>query len=197
MTLYVGEGPRGSNGARSTLWGTSVTSSATHSQIGPLWCWFPSGWACAHSRPLWVFPTTSPVRLGVSPAAASTLTGVFSQRFEALFPCAGALGCAVCFAPPLFLLVYLHGNVGLLGPLAPALPRVLSAWLSHLCPSYWSGWMFLLYLLGCWTSIQFNFLSVLVVFVFKLLSFFGCVRRHSVSTYASVLAGILKSVVII
>ena len=27
--------------------------------------------------------------------------------------------------------------------------------------------MFLLYLLGCWTSIQFNFLSVLVVFVFK------------------------------
>ena len=35
-------------------------------------------------------------------------------------------------------------------------------------PSYRSGWMFLLYLLGCWTSIQFDFLSVLVlVFVFK------------------------------
>ena len=27
--------------------------------------------------------------------------------------------------------------------------------------------MFLLYLLGCWTSVQFNFLSVLVVFVVK------------------------------
>ena len=25
--------------------------------------------------------------------------GVFNQRFEALFPRAGALGCAVCFAP--------------------------------------------------------------------------------------------------
>ena len=35
--------------------------------------------------PLWVSPTNSPVRLGVSPAAASTRTGVFNQRFEALF----------------------------------------------------------------------------------------------------------------
>ena len=80
--------------------------------IGPLWCWFPSGWACAHSRPLWVSPTTSPVRLGVSPAVAPTPTGVFNQRFEALFPHAGALGYMVCFTPPLFLLVYLCVNVG-------------------------------------------------------------------------------------
>ena len=64
VMLYVGEGPRGSNGACSTLHRTSVFHSATHNQIGPLWCWFPSGWACAHSRPLWVSPTTSPVRLG-------------------------------------------------------------------------------------------------------------------------------------
>ena len=63
----------------------------------PLWCWFPSGWACARSRPLWVSPRTSPVRLGVSPAAAPTPMGVFTQRFEALFPLTGALGCAVCF----------------------------------------------------------------------------------------------------
>ena len=90
----------------------SVTPSATHNQIGPLWCWFPSGWACAHSRPLWVSPTTSPVRLGVSPAATPTPTGVFTQRFEALFPCDGALGCVVCFAPPPFIPVYLCMNVG-------------------------------------------------------------------------------------
>ena len=37
----------------------------------------------------------SSVRLGVSPAA-STPTGVFNQRFEALFPRAGTLGCVVC-----------------------------------------------------------------------------------------------------
>ena len=40
-----------------------------------------------------------PVRLGVSPAAAPTPTGIFNQRFEALFPGAGALGWAVYFAP--------------------------------------------------------------------------------------------------
>ena len=117
----------------STLCWISVTPSATHNQIGPLWCWFPSGWACACSRPLWVSPTNSPVRLGVSPAAASTPTGVFNQRFEALFPCTGALGCPVCFTPPPFLPVYLSANVGpqglpattSLGPPAATLLRVL------------------------------------------------------------------------
>ena len=62
------------------------------------------------------------MRLGVSPAAASTPTGGFTQRFEALFPRAGVLGCEVCFAPPPFLLVYLCANVGLRGLLAAALP---------------------------------------------------------------------------
>ena len=33
------------------------------------------------------------MRLGVSPDAAPTPMGVFNQRFEALFPQAGALGC--------------------------------------------------------------------------------------------------------
>ena len=99
VMLYVGEGLRGSNGACFTLLRISIFHSGTHNQTGTLWCWFPSGWACAHSRPLWVSPTTSPVRLGVSPAAAPTHTGIFNQRFEALFPCAGALGCVVCFDP--------------------------------------------------------------------------------------------------
>ena len=35
-------------------------------------------------------------------------------------------------------------------------------------PSYQSGLMFLLYLLGCWTSMWLDFLSVLVVFCFKI-----------------------------
>ena len=99
VMLYVGEGLRGSNGPCLTLLRISVFHSNTHNQSGPLWCWFPSGWACAHSRLLWVSPRTSPVRLGVSPAAAPTPTGAFNQRFEALFPGAGALGCAVCFTP--------------------------------------------------------------------------------------------------
>ena len=94
--LYVGEGPRGSYGACSTICGFSVTPSTTHNLIGPFWCCFPSGWVCVPSRTLWVSPRNSPVRLGVSPAAASTPTGVFNQWFEALFPRAGTLGCRVC-----------------------------------------------------------------------------------------------------
>ena len=183
--LYMGEGSRGSNGTCSTLCQISVTPFTTNNQIGPLWYWFPSGWACAHSRPLWVSPTKSPVRLGVSPAAASIATGVFNQRFESLFPCTGALGCAVHFAPLPFLPVYLCANVGPWGLLAVALPALfiprsatslgppaaallwlLSAPAACLCPSYWSVWMLLLYFLGCRTSMQFNFLSVLVVFCF-------------------------------
>ena len=96
VTLYVGEGLRGNNGACSTL---PVFSHFLCSPLAnwPFWCCFPSGWFCVHSRPLWVSPTNSPVRLGVSPAAASTPTGVSSQWFEASFPHVGALGCAVCY----------------------------------------------------------------------------------------------------
>ena len=144
----------------------------------------PKGWACLRSRPLCVSPVNSPVRLGVSPTAASTPTGVFNQRFEALFPCTGALGWEDCFAPPLSLPVYLCTNVGPRGLLAVALPAlfvpqsttslgppsalpgVLSALAARLHPSYWSRRMFLLYLPGCRTSIQSDFLSVLVVFCF-------------------------------
>ena len=129
VMLYVWEGPRGSNGAHSTLHQVSVTASATHNQIGPLWCWFPSGRAGAHSRPLWVSPTTSPVRLGVSPAAAPTPMGVFNQRFEALFPRTGALGYTVHFTPrrsSWFICVRMWGH----GVLPAALPAPFSATLS-------------------------------------------------------------------
>ena len=95
--------------------GFSVTPSTTHNQTEPFRCWFPSGWSCARSRSLWVSPTTASVMLGVSPAAARIHTGVFNQGFEALFPPAGALGCAVCLTPPPFLPVYLCANVGLQG----------------------------------------------------------------------------------
>ena len=119
----------------------------------------------------------------------------------------GALGCAVC-APPPFLPVYLCTNVGPQGLLAVALPaefvpqsatslgpaalsEVLSALAACLRPSYRCGWMFLLYILGCRTFVQFDFLSVLVVFLFLncCCPSFGCARRCSVSTYASILAG--------
>ena len=130
VMLYVGEGLRGSNGARSPLHQISVFHSATHNQTGPLWCWFPSGWACAHSRPLWVSPMTSPVRLGVSPAAAPTPTGVFNQRFEALFPPVLEPWVARFASLPTVCPVYLCANVGPWGLLPTARPAPFSATLS-------------------------------------------------------------------
>ena len=47
--------------------------SGADSQVG--------GWVCACSRTLWVSPMNSPVRLGVSPTAATTPTDFYSQRF--------------------------------------------------------------------------------------------------------------------
>ena len=81
------------------------------------------------------------MRLGVSPTA-STPTGVFNQRFEDLFPCAGALGCVVRFSPQLFFPVYPHVNVGVpappaaapWGPPTPALLQVFSAQLPVSAP---------------------------------------------------------------
>ena len=96
--------------------------------------------ACACSRPLWVSLRNSPVGLGVSSAAASTPTGVFNQRFEALFPCAGALVCMVCFAPPPFLPVYLCANVGPQGlPVTTLSGLLAAAWpaLFHNPPPHW------------------------------------------------------------
>ena len=129
------------------------------------------------------------MRLGVSPTAASTPTGVLNQRFEALFPRAGALGCKVCFAPPPFLSIYLCANVGPRGLLAVALRapfyNLPPCWVCQSSPSSESSlpgcpslpllpvWMNVSSL-SPWLSdfMQFDFLSVLV-FVFKLLlSFF-------------------------
>ena len=114
----------------------SVTPSTTHNQTGLLWCWFPSGWACARPRPLCVSPTTSPVRLGVSPAATPTPTGVFTQRFEALFPRTGALGCAVCFAPavcPVYLWVNVWPRGGTRRSTCPVLATLSPALSVYLC----------------------------------------------------------------
>ena len=111
VRLYVGEGLRGSNGARLTLLRISVFHSDTHNQTGPLWCWFPSGWACAYSRPLWVSPTTSPMRLGVSPAAAPTPRGAFNRGLRLYFlglePWVAGYASLPAVCP-----VYLCANVG-------------------------------------------------------------------------------------
>ena len=114
-------------------------------------------------RPWGLSPTSSCMKPGVSPAV-STPTGVFSQTFEALFPQAGSLGCAVCLAPQLFLLVCPHANVG--PPAPPPCPE--SSPPSCLSPPFLPDWVNVS--LSPWfsSSMQFDFLAVLVVLVLKL-----------------------------
>ena len=199
-----GRGLIGSNGTCSTLCRFSVTPSTTHNQIGRFWCWFPSGWVCVCSRPLWVSPMNSPVMLGVSPAAASTPTGVFNQWFEALFPLAGALGCEVCFAPPSFLLVYLCVNVGpqglpatascslvflvpqsatSLGPPAAGLQRILSTWLPVSTPSTGLDECFFFISLIVGLPYSSIFCQFWLFFVLKLLLYFFCLCLEAQCIY--------------
>ena len=104
------------------------------------------------------------MRLGVSPAAASTPTGVFNQRFEALFPCTGTLGCgAVChlvnqllfqLCPPRSTICRLTGSASCLA-------------LSPLCPSYQSGDCFFFISLGVGLPYSLIFCQFWLFFVFK------------------------------
>ncbi|KAF6119791.1 hypothetical protein HJG60_010197 [Phyllostomus discolor] len=135
----------------------------------------------------------SPVRLGVSPTAASTPTGVFNQRFEALFPCTGTLRCEVYLAPQLFFPVYLHSNVGppslqataLSGLPVAALLGVLSTWLPVSAPPTGLDECFFFKSLVVRFPYSLIFWQYWLFFVFKLLlSFFWlceeaqCVYLH-------------------
>ena len=171
------------------------TPSTTHNQTGPLWCRFPSGWACARSRPLWVSPTTSPVRLGVSPAAAPTLTGAFTQRFEALFPPRWSPGLrGLLRSPPFvrFICARMWGRrvcqwsdcLPLLSPVSiPPWPHESSPpWLPvSTPPTGLEVCFFFIYLVS-------DFLAVGVSS--------GCARRRSVSTYAAILVPVSRSLFI-
>ena len=52
------------------------------------------------------------------------LQGFSVRSFEALFSCAGTLGCMVCLAPQFILTVYVHANVGRPSPPATTLPTL-------------------------------------------------------------------------
>ena len=142
----------------------------------------------------------SSVRLGVSPTAVSTPTGVFNQRFESLFPLTGTLGCEVYLILHLFLLVYLHANV------RPLSPQAAARWACQLPPCHESSpsgclsppllpvWMNVSSL-SPWSSdfhaVRFSVSSGCFLFLNCCCPSFACARRHSVSTYTSILAGSL------
>ena len=149
------------------------------------------------------------MRLGVSPAATSTPMGAFNQRFEALFPPRWSPGlCGLLRSPALppglsmrecgavesasystacpvhSTICHFSGSAShciAMRPLHPGCPSLplLQVWMNVSS-----------YVLGCWTSMPFDFLSVPVWFLFLncCCPSSGCARRCSVSTYASILA---------
>ena len=172
-----GGAERESNGARCTLCRISVTPSTPHNQIGPLWCWSPSGWACARSRLLWVSPRNSPVRLGfllllpqstqvfsirglrlyfpeLEPWAArsASLPAVFPVYLRECGAAGSASGQTACPVHPT--LHQSQSHRGITSPLCPGCPAppLLPVWMNVYFLSPW-----------CQTSSPFDFLSVLVV----------------------------------
>ena len=130
--------------------------------------------------------------------AASTTTGVFSQWFEALFSHAGTLGCAVCHRVLQLLrrllaaaLPTLLHNPPPLRVCHPPLPCGESS--LPTCPSptllpVWVNVSSLTPWLLDFHTVRFSVSSGCFLFLNCCLSF-GWARRHSVSTYASILAG--------
>ena len=128
-------------------------------------------------------------------------TGVFNQQFEALFPRVGTLGFAVC-----------HPVHQLLPPWPAApLPTPLHNLLPHWvcqpppchessppgCPSLphrpvWMNGSSLSPWLSDFHTVQFSISSGWFLFLNCCCPSFGCARRHSVSTYTSILAGGLR-----
>ena len=138
-----------------------------------------------------VSPRNSPVRLGVSPAAASTPTGVFNQWFDALFPHAGTLGCVACHPvhqllphqPAAALPTLLHN----LPPHWVCQPTPCSMSSLPGCPSppllpVWMNVSSLSPWLLDFHTVQFSGSSGWFLFL-NCCPSFGCARRHSVSTY--------------
>ena len=140
--------------------------------------------------------------MSFSLASASTPTGVFNQWFEALFPHAGTLGCTVCHLvhqllpcwPAATLPTPLHNLPPRWvhqplpchkssPPNCPS-PPLLPIWMNVSSLSPW---------LSDFHTVRFPVSSGCFLFLNCCCPSFGCARRHSVSTYTSILARSPKS----
>ena len=187
-----GKDPRGNCAACSAFCLFSVTSPATHKQIRPFWCWFLGGgfvyvlgpcgslqqtllWGWEFlpllPQPPWVFSIRG-LRLYFPVLEPWVVQSVLLPSWSCLFICMRMWYLPVCNLPT----PYCESSPPGYPPLSllPVWMNVssLSPWLSDFHTvrfSVSSGWF--LFLNCCCPS--------------------GCARRHSVSTYASILAGSL------
>ena len=126
-------------------------------------------------------------------------TGVFSQWFEALFPHAGTLGFEVCHLVHQLLLLPCGPTAALPTQLHNLPPRCVhqpppcheSSPPGCPCPPLLPVWVNVS--LSPWLldfhTVRFSVGSACFLFLNCCCPSFGCARRHSVSTYASILAG--------
>ena len=142
-----------------------------------------------HSRTLLVSPVNSLLRLGVSPAT-STPQVFIARGFEAFFPCAGTLGCAVCLAPQLLLPVYPHAMWDCQHHLACPVLQLLACCLSFLLwlpvsapPTGLDECFFFISSVSDFHTVGFSVSSGCFLFLNCCCPSFDCVRRHSVSVY--------------
>ena len=212
-----GRSPIGGNGACSTPWWILVTPSATHNQIGPFWCCFLCGWVCVCSRPLWVSPMNSPVRLWgceflplpPQPPEVFSISGL-RLYFPELEPwVAGSVSSPNCSSPFICMGMWdflLHQPP----PHQPVatLPTPPHSTIHHLAGAasyrYWESsplgclspplllvWMKVSSLtpwLSYFHTVRFSVSSGCFLFLSCCCPSFDCARRHSASTYASISA---------
>ena len=109
----------------------------------------------------WEFPPLPPQPPQVFSISALRLYFLALELWVA-WSVTGSTSCCLAgqlqLCPPRSTICHLPRSASLRLAVSPLLPAAC------LRPFYRSGWMFLLYLLGCWTSILFDFLSILVVF---------------------------------
>ena len=123
-----GRGPTGSNGPCLALCRLSVTSPATHKEIGPFWCWFPGGWVgvCMLWDPVGLSNKLSCESGSFSCCCLNPHRCFQSEVWGFISPC-WSPGFVLCLTPQSFLLVYLYANTGPPRSPAAAFLRVLSA----------------------------------------------------------------------
>ena len=183
---------RGNNATCSALSWLLVTSSTTHKQIGPFWCWFLDGWVCVHSRTLWVFPVNTPVRPGVSFTTA-TPTSFYHQRFwSCISPCWNLGLHSLSHFPVVLPTTRKCGTTHPgprcclaahpLHPVCLSLP-LLPVWMNASSLTPW---------LSDFHTVWFSGSSGYLLFLNLFLSFFRLFKEQSVSTYASILTGSLS-----
>ena len=160
----------------------------------PQWRWallvpLPSVWVCVCSRTLWVSPTNSPVRpeflpLLPQPPQVFSISGL-RLYFPVLAPwivcVTGSASCSLACPAP-----HLPPHWVLQPPLCRessppscASPPLLLGWVSVSSLTPW---------LSDFHTVRFSVSSGCFMFLNCCCPAFGCLRRHSVSTYTSILA---------